>query len=89
MEKVEMTTGDLLRLPEVARKTGLGKSTIWVKVAQGTFPQPVRFGARCTRWVESEIEAWKAALIADRDGPKPKAGRGRKGGADEHEHHAA
>jgi prophage regulatory protein len=62
----------MLRLPEVCRETGLGKSTIWVKVAEGTFPQPVRFGARCTRWVAAEIEAWKAKLIAERDGLAPK-----------------
>jgi prophage regulatory protein len=84
-----MAIGDLLRLPEVARRTGLGKSSIWVKVAEGTFPQPVRFGARCTRWIESEIEAWKAALIEKRDGPKTKPGKGRKGGEHEHEQPAA
>jgi prophage regulatory protein len=84
-----MTIGDLLRLPEVARRTGLGKSSIWVMVAEGTFPQPVRFGARCTRWVESEIEAWKAALIADRDGPKTKPGKRRGRVAHEHEQRAA
>ncbi len=83
-----MTIGYMLRLREVIRETGLGGSTIWAKVADGTFPKPVRFGARCTRWPAAEIEAWKAALIAKRDEPKPKPGK-RKGGAHEHEQRAA
>jgi prophage regulatory protein len=74
-----MTIGAFLRLPEVERETGMGKSTIWAKVKQKKFPQPVRFGGKCTRWVASEIEAWKAALIEARDGPAPKPGRGRRG----------
>jgi len=68
-----------MRIEEVVRETGMGKSSIWLRVKEGRFPQPVRHGQRCTRWLEDEIEAWKAALIAERDGPKPKRNSGRTG----------
>ena len=61
-------SGRFLRIEELVPSVGKGKSTIWAQIRQGKFPKPVRHGKRCTRWVESEIEAWKAKLIAERDG---------------------
>jgi prophage regulatory protein len=83
--------GRMLRLKEVCPGVGLSRSTIWLKIQQGTFPRPVRLGAHNVRWVESEIEAWKAARIEERDGPEwaTKPGKGRKGGSHEQEQHAA
>ena len=40
----------ILRLPEVARMTGLGKSTIHRRYRNGTFPQPLRLGERWIGW---------------------------------------
>jgi prophage regulatory protein len=74
-----MTIGVLLRMSEVARETGMGKSTIWAKVKRGEFPAPVRFGGKCTRWPAREIENWKANLIEARDGSAPKPGKRRRG----------
>ena len=51
----------LLRLPEVEARTGWKKSSIYAAMAAKTFPRPVRIGARCTAWHESEIEAWIAS----------------------------
>jgi prophage regulatory protein len=81
-----MTIGVFLRLPEVARETGLGKSTIWTKIAEGKFPAPVRFGGKCTRWVASEIEAWKRSLIEKRDGPEWATKPGKRRGRVAHDH---
>ena len=36
----------VLRLPRVQTRTGLARSTIYVRVADGSFPQPIRLGAR-------------------------------------------
>ena len=36
----------VLRLPRVQARTGLARSTIYVRVADGSFPQPIRLGAR-------------------------------------------
>lgn len=56
----------LIPLPEVIRLTGRGRSRIYAEIKAGRFPQPIRDGAS-SRWVESEIVAWIAARIAERD----------------------
>lgn len=60
----EHTTPRLLRLPDVIRMTGLGKSTIWKRTAEGSFPAKRNIGARTAVWVESEVVAWINAAIA-------------------------
>lgn len=50
-----------MRIPEVARVTGLSRSTIYNCVADGTFPIPVRLTARAIGWYESEIKGWMAS----------------------------
>ena len=54
----------VLRLPRVQARTGLSRSTIYVRVANGSFPQPVRLGARAIGWIESEVDAWIREQIA-------------------------
>ncbi|MGC2222145.1 MAG: AlpA family phage regulatory protein, partial [Methylocella sp.] len=34
----------ILRLPAVKTRTGLSRSTIYLRVSQGTFPRPVSLG---------------------------------------------
>lgn len=51
----------LLRLSTVEAITGLGRSTIYSKLKAGEFVEPVRLGARCTRWKASDVQAWLAA----------------------------
>jgi len=58
-------TNFILRLPAVRLRTGLSRSTIYLRIAQGTFPAPVSLGARAVGWVESEIDAWIARRIAE------------------------
>jgi prophage regulatory protein len=48
----------ILRLPEVKRSTGLSRSTIYLRVAEGTFPRPVGLGGRAVGWLESEVQDW-------------------------------
>jgi prophage regulatory protein len=48
----------ILRLPTVKVRTGLSRSTIYLHVADGSFPRPVSLGARAVGWVESDIESW-------------------------------
>jgi len=48
----------ILRLPEVKKRTGLSRSTIYSRVDQRTFPQPISLGGRAIGWIESEIETW-------------------------------
>lgn len=53
----------VLRLPAVKARTGLSRSTIYLRVAQGQFPAPVSLGARAVGWIDSEIDAWLASQI--------------------------
>ncbi len=54
-----------LRLPEVMERTGLSRSTIYVRVAAGSFPRPVALGGRAVGWIEAEVEEWVAERIAE------------------------
>jgi prophage regulatory protein len=54
----------ILRLPAVKTRTGLSRSTIYLRVSQGTFPRPVHLGGRAVGWVEEEIQSWLAERIA-------------------------
>ena len=56
----------LIHLTEVIRFTGRGRSRIYSEIKAGRFPRPVHDGAS-SRWVESEILAWIATRIAERD----------------------
>ena len=51
-------THTILRLPEVKATTGLSRSTIYMRVAEGTFPRPVGLGGRAVGWLEAEIQDW-------------------------------
>jgi prophage regulatory protein len=39
-------------------RTGLSRSTIYLRVSQATFPKPVNLGGRAVGWVEAEIQDW-------------------------------
>ncbi|WP_295925372.1 AlpA family transcriptional regulator [uncultured Xanthomonas sp.] len=55
-----------LRLPDVLERVGLSKSTLYARVRSGQFPKPVPLGS-LSAWVESEVEAWMAARVDERD----------------------
>ena len=48
----------ILRLPEVRRSTGLSRSTIYLRIAEGRFPKPVSLGGRAVGWLEAEVPEW-------------------------------
>lgn len=56
-------THSILRLPDVKARTGLSRSTIYLRVSLGIFPKPVSLGGRAVGWVESEIDAWLQSRI--------------------------
>lgn len=57
----------IIRLSEVLASTGLARSTVYKYVADGSFPKPVSLGDRAVGWVESEVQEWILARIAQRD----------------------
>lgn len=48
----------LIRLPEVQRLTGLGRSQIYALASKGCFPKPLKLSERCSAWVEHEVMTW-------------------------------
>lgn len=53
-----MLNEKILRLPDVKQKTGLGRSSIYLKESEGNFPKRISLGERCVGWLESEVDAW-------------------------------
>lgn len=58
------TKHKLLRLPQVKQTTGLSKSTIYARIAEGTFPKQIPLGPRLVVWVESDIQKWISNQVA-------------------------
>lgn len=50
----------LLKLEEVIRRVGLGKSMIYRLISQDRFPAPYKLSAAASRWSEQEVVAWIA-----------------------------
>jgi len=57
----------ILKLPDVTDKTGLRRSAIYARMAQGVFPQQIKIGPKGVGWLESEVDAWIADLVRRRD----------------------
>lgn len=57
----------ILRRKQVEKRTGLSRSTIYLRIQEGTFPRPINLGARAVGWLENEIEDWLAARLEIRN----------------------
>jgi len=55
----------ILRLSEVKRLTGLGRSSIYQMMKDGIFPRSFTLGYRAVGWMACDIRAW---LEAKRNG---------------------
>ena len=66
-----------IRLPEVLSRTGYGRTTIYRKMEDGSFPRSVKLGGpledpnafdcRGVAWIEDEVEQWMESRIDERD----------------------
>lgn len=67
----------LIRLPEVLSRTGYGRTSIYRKMEDGTFPRslklgapptdPCKFDSRAVAWIEDEVEQWIESRIEERN----------------------
>ena len=67
----------LIRLPEVLNRTGYGRTSIYRKMEEGTFPKclklgspvkdPTQFDSRAIAWIEDEVDQWVESRIEERD----------------------
>ena len=51
-------THNRLRLPAVKARTGLSRSTIYLRISEDRFPKPVSLGGRAVGWIEAEVNDW-------------------------------
>jgi len=53
-----------IHLPEVKNKTGLFRSSIYLRMSNGEFPQSISLDSRAIGWLESDINEWLDQCIA-------------------------
>jgi len=58
----------ILRLPKVKAITGLSRSTIYLRMSEGTFPQKISLGSRAVGWLRSEVADWMEQRILESRG---------------------
>ena len=58
IESGRTLTPRILRLPLVRERTGLSRSSIYLRISEGRFPRPISLGERAVGWLESEITEW-------------------------------
>jgi prophage regulatory protein len=52
------------RLPAIISSTGLSRSTIYLRIANGVFTKPVSLGGRAVGWPSSEVAALHSAWVS-------------------------
>ena len=54
----------IIRLPVVKDKTGLSRSSIYLRMSKGDFPQSISLGDRAIGWLETDVEQWLEEKIS-------------------------
>ena len=77
MDKKQSPQKRFIRLPEVLTRTGYGRTSIYRKMEEGSFPRSVKLGgpledpnvfdSRAIAWIEDEVEQWIESRIDERD----------------------
>ncbi|MDR0807804.1 MAG: AlpA family phage regulatory protein [Gemmobacter sp.] len=71
-----MSLSTIIRLDTVLRHTGLSRSTLYRKIAEGTFPKQVGISINGAGWYEADVARWiadPAGYRADNDNDAPSA----------------
>lgn len=57
----------IIRVRDVIRRTGLGRTTIYRLEQKGEFPKRIKLteGGYAVGWIEAEVDAWIHQLIRD------------------------
>ncbi len=48
----------ILRLPTILKRTGLSRSSIYLRISKGEFPRSISLGGRSVGWLEDDVESW-------------------------------
>jgi prophage regulatory protein len=54
----------IFRVADTTIETGMSRSTLYLRIADGTFTTPVQLGSRLVGWPASEVHAINKARIA-------------------------
>ena len=65
----------IVRMKTVLARAGLSRSTVYRKIAEGTFPAQVRISVNGAGWRESDIDRWIADPAGWRATNEPTKGR--------------
>jgi len=58
-----MAQVQILKQPQVSACSGIPRSTLYLKIARGEFPKPIKLGTRAVGWLASDVDAWVAERI--------------------------
>ena len=66
-----------IRLPEVLSRTGYGRTSIYRKMEDGSFPKSIKLGgpplapsafdSRVVAWIEDDVDQWIESRIEEQD----------------------
>ena len=57
----------IIRMKTVLARTGLSRSTLYRKIAEGTFPRQIPISVHGAGWHESAVNRWIANPVAYRE----------------------
>jgi prophage regulatory protein len=57
----------VISLPEVVRRTGKSRSSIYSDIQKGRFPRAVRLGLRSKGWIDAEVDLWVFERMRERN----------------------
>ena len=60
----------ILRLTDVTQQTGLPRSSLYAKIAEGTFPPTIKLSQRSVGWLSEDVHAWIDERITKSRGAK-------------------
>jgi len=77
MDKKQSPHKRLIRLPEVLSRTGYGRTSIYRKMEDGSFPKSIKLGgppldpsafdSRAVAWIEDDVDQWIESRIEEQD----------------------
>lgn len=63
MAKMTSKHLSILRQKQVTKRTGIPRSTLYLRMKLGTFPKQIKIGPRSVGWFEHEIDAFLEACL--------------------------
>lgn len=57
-ETTSTTATTILRNKQVQQRTGLSRSSLYLKISEGTFPKPLSLGSRAVGWRSDAVQSW-------------------------------